>query len=181
RNSPNILHIATHGFFFPDPETSKEELERVKIIEEQQNMFKLSDNPLNRSGLLFAGANHSWKGEKQPVDVEDGILTAYEASHVSLPHTALVVLSACETGLGDIKGSEGVFGLQRAFKAAGADYLLMSLWQVPDKETAEFMEEFYQNLFDSKNIEKSFSDTQRYMKTKYPDDPYSWAAFVLLK
>lgn len=181
KNSLQILHIATHGFFFPDPETKKEDLERMQRIGEQQNMFKLSDNPLNRSGLLFAGANHTWKGEAIPEGLEDGILTAYEASNVALPNTKLVVLSACETGLGDIKGSEGVYGLQRSFKMAGAKYLLMSLWQVPDKETAEFMEYFYGKLFENNDIEASYKATQEYMKGKYAEEPYKWAAFVLVR
>ncbi|MGB4205129.1 MAG: CHAT domain-containing protein [Bacteroidales bacterium] len=179
--SPSILHIATHGFFFPDPEKKKEELERMELMQQEQNVFKLSDNPLNRAGLLFAGANHTWKGEPTPESTEDGILTAYEASQVFLPNTELVVLSACETGLGEIKGSEGVFGLQRAFKAAGAKYLLMSLWKVPDKETAEFMEAFYQELFESQDIESSYIKAQNQMKTRYPNNPYSWAAFVLVR
>lgn len=179
--SPSILHISTHGFFFPDPEQKKEDLERMRITGEDKNVFKLSDNPLNRAELLFAGANHTWKGENASENLEDGILTVYEASQIYLPNTKLVVLSACETGLGDIKGSEGVFGLQRAFKAAGAEYLMMSLWKVPDKETAEFMEEFYKELFKTNAIENSYKTAQDFMKEKYPDEPYKWAAFVLVR
>ena len=93
----------------------------------------------------------------------------------------MVVLSACETGLGDIKGSEGVFGLQRSFKMAGVEYLMMSLWRVPDAETAEFMQYFYTALFGGKTIPVSFHDTQEYRKKKYPKNPYKWAAFVLLR
>lgn len=179
--SPAILHISTHGFFFPDPQEKKEELERLGLINEEQNIFKLSDDPLNRAGLLFAGANRTWNGEKTIENLEDGILTAYEVSQIYLPNTKLVVLSACETGLGEIKGSEGVFGLQRAFKSAGVEYLLMSLWQVPDKETAEFMEEFYKDLFKANDIENSYLKAQNYMKGKYRDTPNKWAAFVLMK
>ncbi|MGB4205136.1 MAG: CHAT domain-containing protein [Bacteroidales bacterium] len=132
--------------------------------------------------ILFAGANRSWKGEENlGSNLEDGILTAYEASQIYLPNTQLVVLSACETGLGEIKGSEGVFGLQRAFKGAGAEYLLMSLWQVPDKETAEFMEQFYSKLFKTQDIEQSFKQTQKEMREKYKDEPFKWAAFVLVR
>lgn len=178
-NSPDILHIATHGFFFPDSE--KTNIENISLNTSEYNLYKVSDNPLNRAGLLFTGANAAWAGESISESVEDGILTAYEVSHVPLPNTKLVVLSACETGLGEIKGSEGVFGLQRAFKSAGVEYLLMSLWQVPDAETAEFMEEFYKNLFTIKDIEDSFALTQNYMKKKYSKDPYKWAAFVLMR
>ena len=95
-----------------------------------------------------------------------------------LRNTNLVVLSACETGLGDILGSEGVYGLQRAFKMAGVNYLIMSLWQVPDEETAEFMTTFYKHLTTSHDIRKSFKLTQQAMRKKY--DPYYWAAFVLV-
>ena len=108
-------------------------------------------------------------------------MQAYEASNVTLNNTQLVVLSACETGLGEIQGSEGVFGLQRAFKAAGAEYLIMSLWKVPDTETAEFMENFYSNRLEGISIEEAFRQTQQYMKNKYTDDPYKWAAFVLVR
>ncbi|MBK7469155.1 MAG: CHAT domain-containing protein [Saprospiraceae bacterium] len=90
-----------------------------------------------RSGLIMAGANHAWKtGKPITPEAEDGILTAYEISQLNLRNTELVVLSACETGLGDIQGNEGVYGLQRAFKIAGAKNLIMSLWQVPDKQTS---------------------------------------------
>lgn len=178
-DSPTIIHIATHGFFFPDAENKPE---KDLLSEETSTVsFKQSDNPMFRSGLLFTGANKSWKGEVKKPTGDDGILTAYEVSYLSLNQTNLVVLSACETGLGEIKGSEGVFGLQRAFKAAGVNYLIMSLWKVPDAETAEFMTYFYTKLFDSKEVEESFLATQNYMKEKYPDNPYNWAAFVLVR
>jgi CHAT domain-containing protein len=90
-----------------------------------------------------------------------------------------VVLSACETGLGDIKGSEGVFGLQRGLKQAGAGSIIMSLWRVPDKETSEFMQVFYSNLLSMKDIRKAFVFAQKTMQKKY--DPYYWAAFVLVE
>ena len=114
-------------------------------------------------------------------DREDGILTAYEISQMDLSHTELVVLSACETGLGDIEGNEGVYGLQRAFRIAGARYLIMSLWQVPDKETKEFMEIFYQYWLEKKNnIPEAFRRTQKRMREKY-QDLNAWAAFVLVE
>lgn len=181
KHSPSVLHIATHGFFFPDPKQNKQDINKNIKMGQEQITFKTSDNPLNRSGLLFAGANNTWRGQGQTAGVDDGVLTSYEVSTISLPNTQLVVLSACETGLGDIKGSEGVYGLQRSFKMAGVKYLIMSLWQVPDKETAEFMEYFYGKLFAIKNIEESFELSQKYMKAKYPNEPYKWAAFVLVK
>lgn len=113
--------------------------------------------------------------------MEDGVLTAFEVSQMNLSNTELVVLSACETGLGDIQGSEGVFGLQRAFKIAGAKYIMMSLWQVPDKETSEFMISFYNNWLDKKmDIRTAFQTTQKEMRAMYKD-PYLWAGFVLVE
>jgi len=177
KNSPVILHIATHGFFFPDPKSI------IKENVEQQTSggaFKRSENPLFRAGLLFAGANNAWAG-KQFEDMEDGILTAYEVSNLYLPNTKLVVLSACETGLGDIQGNEGVYGLQRAFKMAGVENLVMSLWKVPDNTTAEFMQEFYKNIFNKQSISDAFYHAQSIMKNKYRKQPYKWAAWILVR
>jgi CHAT domain-containing protein len=171
KNSPEILHIATHGFFFPEPNSENKNI---------KNPFKSSVNPLFRSGLLFAGANHVWMGGREIEGVENGILTAYEVSNMDLQNTELVVLSACETGLGDIKGGEGVYGLQRAFKVAGAKTIIMSLWKVPDKETVELMELFYSNWLEKKMTKhEAFSQAQKEMRKKYP--PYYWAAFVMVE
>ncbi|HMU45503.1 MAG TPA: CHAT domain-containing protein [Chitinophagaceae bacterium] len=175
KNSPAVIHIATHGIFFPDPKKFKKN-DRAGGYE----VFRQSDNPLIRSGLALAGANNAWKGK--PVNgVEDGILTSYEISNMYLPKTKLAILSACETGLGDIQGSEGVYGLQRAFKIAGVENLVMSLWKVPDQETSEFMQVFYRNLFYKHNIQDAFYSTQSAMRNKYRNDPYKWAAWVLIR
>jgi CHAT domain-containing protein/tetratricopeptide (TPR) repeat protein len=179
KNAPDVLHIATHGFFFPDPK--EKPVDDGFISDKQETVFKASDNPLNRSGIVLAGANKTWNGAEKPDGREDGILTAYEASYLPLANTKLVVLSACETGLGDVKGSEGVYGLQRAFKQAGAEYLLMSLWKVPDNETAEFMSTFYGHYFGGSPIEDAYLLTQKAMREKYRNDPYKWAAFVLMR
>jgi CHAT domain-containing protein len=176
QKSPSIIHFSTHGFFFPNLPAKKREL-----MDKTEMAFKYSDDPLLRSGLIMAGANYFWKGGEPLEGVEDGILTSYEVSSLYLPNTKLVVMSACETGLGDISGSEGVFGLQRAFKMAGVDYIIMSLWKVPDKETADFMILFYQNLIKMNSIQNAFSETQRYMKMKYMNEPYKWAGFVLIR
>lgn len=170
--SPAVLHIATHGFFFPDP--TQQELPGTGTV------FKTAEDPLMRSGLLFAGANNAW--QYKPVQgIDDGILTSYEVSHLYLPHAKLVVLSACETGLGEIQGSEGVFGLQRAFKIAGAQSLVMSLWKVSDRETAEFMQAFYKKLFAGQSISTAFYNAQKDLKNKYRQKPYKWAAWVLIQ
>jgi CHAT domain-containing protein/Tfp pilus assembly protein PilF len=177
--SPRILHIATHGFFFPDPEQVPA---FRRGLGEVEPVFKNSDNPMIRSGLILAGGNYAWKhGRAISPDKEDGILTAYEISQMNLSNTEMVVLSACETGLGDIKGNEGVYGLQRAFKIAGAKYIIMSLWQVPDRETMEFMTTFYGNwLEENMTIPDAFRKTQREMRDRF-FNPYSWAGFVLVE
>jgi CHAT domain-containing protein len=178
--SPSLIHLATHGFYYPDT-ISDEHRKKVMSSMTGDVQFKYSDDPLLRSGLLMAGSNRYWKGLSLPSGVEDGILTASEVSNMNLLNTQLVVLSACQTGLGDVKGSEGVEGLQRGFKMAGVRYLVMSLWEVPDKETTEFMTSFYDNWPGGKNIREAFRDTQLSMKNKYKEEPYKWAAFVLVE
>jgi len=174
--SPKILHLATHGYFFPDPAP---QLPKGGVAAEP--VFKMSEHPLIRSGLILAGANHAWRTGHPYQGAEDGILTAYEVSQMNLSNTELVVLSACQTGLGDIKGNEGVYGLQRAFRIAGVKYLLMSLWKVPDGPTSELMTNFYSYwLKDKMPLEDAFKRAQSEMKAKH-EDPEIWAGFVLIK
>jgi CHAT domain-containing protein len=173
-NSPQILHIATHGFFLPEPGKKKNETGF-----DQGNTYSLADDPLLRSGLILAGGNYAWSGKIPIEGVEDGVATAYEISQLNLNNTELVVLSACETALGDVKGSEGVFGLQRAFKMAGVKKMIVSLWQVPDKETAELMTSFYSYWMKGKSVSQSFTQAQADMRKKYA--PFYWAAFVLVE
>jgi CHAT domain-containing protein len=173
-NSPSVLHIATHGFFFKKP---KETPKKPELID-QQNSYRQQENPLLRSGLLFANANYAWQNGNNPYEEDDGILTALEISNLDLKNTDIVILSACETGLGDIEGSEGVYGLQRAFKMAGVKTIIMSLWPVPDAETAEFMNLFYTKWKGYNNSKKAFKETQQQMMIKYRDEPQKWAAFV---
>ena len=177
--SPRILHIATHGYFFPDTKTADG---GRKAADGSEPVFKMSDHPMIRSGLLLAGSNQAWKtGKPLRPDLEDGVLTAYEISQMDLSNTELVVLSACETGLGDIQGNEGVYGLQRAFKIAGAKYLIMSLWQVPDFQTQELMTVFYQKWLTAKMpLPEAFRAAQQAMREKY-EHPYFWAGFVLVE
>ncbi|NUQ26635.1 MAG: CHAT domain-containing protein [Saprospiraceae bacterium] len=176
--SPRIVHLATHGFFFPDPQAEI----HSHGLGIQDPVFKLSEHPMIRSGLVLAGGNYAWKTSKSPhPDGEDGILTAYEISQMNLSNTELVVLSACETGLGDIEGNEGVYGLQRAFKIAGAKYLIMSLWQVPDRETSVFMTRFYEHWLEERRpIPEAFQQTQQEMRRRFPN-PYQWAGFILME
>ncbi|MBU0764185.1 MAG: CHAT domain-containing protein [Bacteroidetes bacterium] len=174
---PEIIHIATHGFFFPEKKEVKKE--RFMNYTNTSTTELNPDEAMMRSGLLFAGANSTWKGITPPEGAEDGILTAYEVSKMNLTNTKLVVMSACETGLGDIKGGEGVYGLQRAFKLAGAEYIIMSLWQIPDEQTVELMNLFYGNWLKGEDIREAFYAAQKEMGLKY--EPYFWAAFVLVE
>ena len=188
-SNSNIIHIATHGFFYPDPKEVQAEIEKEVEYGDVVfrggsrgfgvNSFVENNNPLMRSGLVFAGANDVWSKQSKNDSIDDGVLTAQEVANIDMRKTELVVMSACETGLGDIKGSEGVYGLQRAFKMAGVKYEIMSLWQVPDKETEEFMTTFYKKLIKQNSIKQAFADTQKEMRKKY--DPYFWAAFVLIE
>ena len=178
RPSPRTILLATHGFFFPDPQKAPSP---GRGLGEAEPVFKTSDDPLIRSGIILAGAQQTWSTGKGKENREDGILTAYEISQMDLSGTELVVLSACETGLGDIVGNEGVYGLQRAFKIAGAKYLIMSLWKVNDRSTGEFMTEFYRQWLEmGLSIPDAFRTAQQNMKIKYKD-PYHWAGFVLVE
>jgi len=168
-NKNNVFHIATHGYFFPDTNET-----------DTDNLFASHQNPLLRSGLILSGANENWNNKTLVESNNDGILTAEEISFMDLSSVELVVLSACDTGLGDVSNLEGISGLQRAFKLAGANKLIMSLWKVPDKETAEFFKYFYKFLLQDKiSINESFRRTQKIMNEKY--DPYYWASFILLE
>ena len=175
-NAPGILHLATHGYFFNPYEkqagvTLSDETMRERIIG--------AESPLLRSGLVFSGVNHSWKGGKPIAGLEDGVLTAFEIANMELWNTKLVVLSACETGLGDVDSAEGVFGLQRAFKAAGVDKLVISLWKIPDAQTAALMQLFYQNFLSGMPLAKALRTAQLTMSEKH--SPFYWAGFVLIE
>jgi CHAT domain-containing protein len=172
--SPRVLHIATHGYFFDDIPTDKSNNERFLGMDRQ----RVVQDPMLRSGLLFTGANKTLQGEK--VDGENGLLSASEASLLNLRGTELVVLSACETGKGEVKNSEGVYGLRKAFSDAGAANTIMSLWKVDDKVTQEFMTRYYEIWLNEKtSIREAFNRTQLVIKAKYPQ-PYYWGAFVLV-
>jgi CHAT domain-containing protein len=173
-NSPSIVHIATHGYFLAD--LSKVETSKVLGVD----ISAAKENPLLRSGVLLAGCDNVFDENYRPrPNSENGVLTAYEAMSLNLDKTDLVVLSACETGLGSVKQGEGVYGLQRAFLIAGAKSIIMSLWSVSDEATMELMTQFYDNYAKSGNKQQAFSDAIRGLKTRYKD-PYYWSAFVML-
>jgi len=144
-----------------------------------QSFGAMPENPLLRSGLILAGAN-TWHATKRPLpEAEDGFLMAEDVAGLDLLDTELVVLSACDTGLGEIRTGEGVYGLQRAFLTAGAKTLIMSLWKVPDDQTQELMVDFYRRLLTGEGKAEALRNAQLAMKVNYPD-PYYWGAFVCL-
>jgi len=171
-----IWHIATHGFAFQqvkkenDPTTGP--------------LFRSHPNPMVRSGLVLAGGNWAWMGSDTLSRLgvkENGIVTALEVSHLDLSHLELVVLSACETGLGKVEGTEGTFGLKRGFKMAGVKEIIISLWAVPDKETMELMNAFYAALAADQPVDDAFETAVKTMRKKYPTKPELWAGFVLVR
>ena len=177
---PRILHLATHGFFLPDekpPETDegggRMAMPGMPGASAQVGAPAQYENPLLRSGLALAGANKLVSGD------DDGLLTALEASSLDLSGTKLVVLSACETGVGKVTNGDGVYGLRRSLVIAGAESLVMSMWQVDDFATKELMSGFYKRISEGKPRSAALRETQIQLLTnpKY-SHPFYWAAFV---
>ena len=189
--SHQFVHLATHGFF-------ADESEQSILLAEQRAALERGDlrllagvagrHPGLLSGLVFAGVNRS---DRRP---EETILTALEAAELELGQVELVVLSACNTGRGQVAGGEGVLGLQRAFQLAGARSVVASLWRVPDEETHQLMREFYRRVWTEKPVSKAeaLRQAQLWMLENWkgrgtlarpapqgPPPPYYWAAFVL--
>ena len=188
--SPRVLHLATHGFFLPNQlDVSNWAPRQVSGAEVQAlaptafGRLAAAENPLLRSGLALAGVNTWARGGPLPPEAEDGLLTAEDVTGMDLLATELVVLSACETGLGDVLRGEGVFGLRRAFLLAGAKTVVMSLWQVPDEETRILIEDFYRRLTAGAPALTSRADAlraaQRTLRGNAATaDPYFWGAFI---
>ncbi|MEI6679838.1 MAG: tetratricopeptide repeat protein [Mariniphaga sp.] len=170
-----IIHIATHGFFESVEESRKNPFMQMRMGDQKEG---LGVDPMLRSGLMLSGANRAWLGGKVAENIEDGVLTALEISRMELRGTDLVVLSACETGLGEVS-SEGVFGLQRSFKQAGVQTLLMSLWKVNDESTRYLMTEFYSGLLSGKEKRAAFLEAKQKCKAEFHFPRY-WAAFIML-
>jgi CHAT domain-containing protein len=172
---PRVLHIATHGFFLPD--------QHARTASNDAAAGAVED-PMLRSGLFFAGASRSICGVAPAANEDDGVLTAYEASVLDLQGTELVVLSACETGLGANRAGEGVFGLRRALQEAGADSVLMTMWQVPDEETQRLMKLFYADWLAGNDKHEALRMAQRQLRDELRRDgrdlPFYWGAFVLV-
>lgn len=172
--SPDIIHLATHGFVID----TQAKAEGNKFVESTMP-FSQREGYLMWCGLMMAGSNNAWTGNFNLENVEDGILTADEISRLDLSNTKLVVLSACETARGKVDPVEGVLGLQRAFKKAGVQTIVMSLWKVPDESTAILMTQFYKGLMAGTECHQALKDAMNYVKSLYPD-PYYWAGFIML-
>jgi CHAT domain-containing protein len=178
-SSPRVVHLATHGFFLPDQRIKNDPLGLG--VNEPSGL----EDPMLRSGLYFAGADRTLAGNPTAQGLDNGVLTAMEAGSLNLRGTELVVLSACNTGQGDVRNGEGVFGLRRALQEAGAQSVLMSLWSVPDEETLELMKRFYAKWLAGMEIHQALKEAQLEMrdhvkKTYGKDLPYYWGAFVLV-
>jgi CHAT domain-containing protein len=166
-NSPDILHLATHGFYYTPTDAHK-----ARALSGYDDIMYLT-------GVVMSGGNAEWQGQKLPDGVLGGLLTSEDISHTDLSKTKLVVLSACDTGRGEAT-NEGLFGLQRAFKKAGAQTIVMSLWQVSDMVTQEFMVEFYKHLTSSHwDKRKAFDQAKAEIKQRYPE-PFYWAGFIMI-
>lgn len=172
QESPKIFHIATHGFYSP----TEEEDDSKKLTSSEA---QLSESPLMKCGLLLRGAGDVLDKTNFNYNIESGILTAYEAMSLNLDKTDLVVLSACETGLGDISNGEGVYGLQRAFLVAGAKVLIMSMFKVDDAATQKLVLTFYKKWLATNNMRQSFVDAKKELRVEYPD-PIYWGAFMMI-
>jgi CHAT domain-containing protein len=168
----SILHIATHGYFLKDVDKASWP---IGVMADYAK-----ENVLLRSGLMLTGASEADKLAPSLDSSNNGIMTSYEAMNLDLKGTHLVVLSACETGLGEIKSGEGVYGLQRAFLAAGAEAVIMSLWKVDDEATQQLMNNFYSNWIKTNDRQKAFRQAQQQLMTKYKE-PLYWGAFVMIE
>lgn len=167
--SPRIIHIATHGFFIPSLDDD------AQVVVTAEN--KSENNPLLHAGLILS--DFVTDGHEAEPGSEDGLLTAYEVKNLNFDKTDLVVLSACETGSGEVRNGEGVYGLQRAFFLSGAKNVLMSLWKVDDAATQELMILYYQKMLANNDSVTALREAQSALVKKYPD-PFYWGAFVLI-
>lgn len=172
--SPEILHLATHGFVIDTPKKA----EGNKFVA-STSVYSQKDSYMMWAGLMLAGGNNIWQGKFDLTNVEDGILTADEISRMDLSNTKLVVLSACETARGKIDPVDGVYGLQRAFKMAGVGAIVMSLWKVQDESTSMLMTRFYTYLTSGEEKHQALWKATMDVREKYKD-PYYWAGFIML-
>ena len=170
--NPKVFHIATHGFFTPEEQIT----ESQRLVQSEN---AVAQNSLLRTGLLLTGAGDLLQKSSFNYNAESGILTAYEAMNLNLDQTELVVLSACETGLGELAVGEGVYGLQRAFLVAGARVLIMSLFKVDDTATQQLMTKFYRKWLETGQMRESFINAKKELRNQY-QDPIFWGSFIMI-
>jgi CHAT domain-containing protein/tetratricopeptide (TPR) repeat protein len=173
-SSPSILHLATHGFY-----NILDTREENPMYKKQVSRFNIADNPLLRCGLILCGANKNWN-QAIGISEDDGILTGLEVSDLRLEKTKMVILSACETGLGEINGDEGVFGLKRAFHMSGAQKMIISLWKLEDEPTAYLMKEFYKIFLKQQDASSALKKAQQNTRLRYKNE-VSWAGLILVE
>lgn len=178
--SPRVLHLATHGIHLPHPRAPKTgKLERLSAAAPDRDTFTYLENALYRSALALAGANTWLRHEPTPKEAGNGLLTAEEVCSLNLLDTDLVVLSACETGTGDLQMGEGVLGLRWAFTVAGARTLVVSLWKVDDEATCALMIRFYNELSKQQPTDAALRAAQQSLRLDLRwRDPYFWSAFI---
>jgi CHAT domain-containing protein len=178
---PGILHIATHGYAFPEMDFSDTTISEHSL----RYVYRYSPYPMVRSGLIMTSGNWKWTGSDTLKTInpanEDGILTAMEVADLPLDECKLVVLSACESALGHIDEEEGTLGIVRGFKLAGVEQIMATLWSINDKKASEFMLAYYEHLAHNNNTIKAYQETQLLMRNKYPTNPQYWAGFVLMR
>ena len=175
----SLIHISTHGFYYDEDEAENKAKHMRMMLMGENRPTNIEDQSLLRCGLCFAGANQILQDSLPSSGQDDGILNALEIAQMDLRGLDLVVLSACQTALGDVVNGEGVFGLQRGFKKAGANSILMSLWEVDDEVTHIFMTEFYRAWTSGMTKTQAMKKAQAIIQERYPD-PHDWAAFILL-
>lgn len=172
--SPRILHLSTHGYFLKD-EGVRQHQGAARGFEEMDKIPNAGiENPMLRSGIVLAGVNASLKEGR-----DEGMVSADKILGLKLKGTDLVVLSACETGVGDIKNGEGVFGLKRSFILSGAKTVVMSLWSVPSEETTTIMTKFYTLMAEGNTKSVALRQARLNMMEKSPN-PFYWGAFVMV-
>ena len=173
-HAPSIIHIATHGFYLQNSDF----VSSATTGNDVRGQLQIQKSALKRSGLIMSGANPAWTEGKLLPNVEDGILTAEEISRLDLRNTSLAIISACDSGLGEIN-NDGVEGLQRAFKSAGVNTLVVTLWKVDDAATELMMAEFYKNLTSGQPRRTAFDNARNTVRSKY-QEPFYWAPFVMI-
>ncbi|MEQ1638643.1 MAG: tetratricopeptide repeat protein [Methylococcales bacterium] len=182
--SPQILHLATHGYYQEDRRLEDDLPGSRGLMMRSEPGLNLGpvENPLVRSFLALSGANSSLMGHKplNATDSTDGLITALEVLNLNLEGTQLVTLSACETGLGEVRKGEGVYSLNRAFQEAGAKAVLSTLWKVNDNATSLFMQKFYKRFLNGTPSQLALQETQaEFIHDASYHDPYYWAGFVM--